>query len=119
MLSKHFEHLPEIANDAGGKDRLALALADNHQAGDAIATLRDLLATASPNYENQPVPQKKALMRMTPHQVMKMKAPTRIIRQQVTKTKPLTRTRPSRIPETATVMRTVPSLKAVRQDLDL
>ena len=26
-------------------------MGDNHQAGDAIATLRDLLATASPNYE--------------------------------------------------------------------
>jgi hypothetical protein len=35
----------------GVKVRLALALADNHQAGDAIATLRDLLATASPDYE--------------------------------------------------------------------
>jgi outer membrane protein assembly factor BamD (BamD/ComL family) len=32
----------------GVKIRLALALQDNHQAGAAIATLRDLLATASP-----------------------------------------------------------------------
>jgi hypothetical protein len=32
----------------GVKIRLALALVDNHHAGDAIATLRDLLPTASP-----------------------------------------------------------------------
>src|SRR6266436_2051455 len=42
---------PKSRMTPGVKIRLALALADNHQAGDAIATLRDLLATASPNHE--------------------------------------------------------------------
>ena len=42
---------PKSRMTPGVKVRLALALADNHQAGDAIATLRDLLATASPDYE--------------------------------------------------------------------
>ncbi len=42
---------PKSRMTPGVKVRLALALADNHQAGDAIATLRDLLAKASPNYE--------------------------------------------------------------------
>jgi TolA-binding protein len=42
---------PRSRMTPGVKVRLALALADNHQAGDAIATLRDLLATASPNYK--------------------------------------------------------------------
>jgi TolA-binding protein len=40
---------PKSRMAPGVKIRLALALADNHQAGDAIATLRDLLATASPD----------------------------------------------------------------------
>ena len=40
---------PKSRMTPGVKIRLALALADNHQAGDAIATLRDLLATASPD----------------------------------------------------------------------
>ena len=40
---------PKSRMTPGVKVRLALALADNHQAGDAIATLRDLLATASPD----------------------------------------------------------------------
>ena len=40
---------PKSRMTPGVKIRLALALADNHQAGAAIATLRDLLA-ASPNY---------------------------------------------------------------------
>src|SRR5206468_8161793 len=40
---------PKSRMTPGVKIQLALALADNHQAGDAIATLRDLLATASPN----------------------------------------------------------------------
>jgi TolA-binding protein len=40
---------PKSRMTPGVKIRLALALADNHQADDAIATLRDLLATASPN----------------------------------------------------------------------
>jgi TolA-binding protein len=38
---------PNSRMTPGVKIRLALALVDNHQAGDAIATLRDLLATAS------------------------------------------------------------------------
>jgi TolA-binding protein len=42
---------PKSRMTPGVKVRLALALADNHQAGDAIATLRDLLATASPDYK--------------------------------------------------------------------
>jgi tetratricopeptide (TPR) repeat protein len=41
---------PKSRMTPGVKVRLALALADNHQAGDAIATLRDLLATAAPNH---------------------------------------------------------------------
>jgi TolA-binding protein len=40
---------PKSRMTPGVRVRLALALADNHQAGDAIATLRDLLATASPD----------------------------------------------------------------------
>src|SRR5437016_9232752 len=40
---------PKSPMTPGVKIRLALALADNHQAGDAIATLRDLLATAAPD----------------------------------------------------------------------
>jgi TolA-binding protein len=40
---------PKSRMTPGVKIRLALALADNHRAGDAIATLRDLLATASPD----------------------------------------------------------------------
>src|SRR5206468_2423646 len=40
---------PKSRMTPGVKIRLALALADNHQAGGAIATLRDLLAKASPN----------------------------------------------------------------------
>ena len=43
---------PKSPMTPGVKVRLALALADNHQAGDAIATLRDLLATASPGQGN-------------------------------------------------------------------
>ena len=39
---------PKSQMTPGVKIRLALALVDNHHAGDAIATLRDLLATASP-----------------------------------------------------------------------
>jgi TolA-binding protein len=42
---------PKSRMTPGVRVRLALALADNHQAGDAIHTLRDLLATASPDYE--------------------------------------------------------------------
>src|SRR5204862_2525193 len=38
---------PKSRMTPGVKIRLALALADNHRAGDAIATLRNLLATAS------------------------------------------------------------------------
>ena len=40
---------PKSRMTPGVKIRLALALSDNHQAGDAIATLRDLLATALPD----------------------------------------------------------------------
>jgi outer membrane protein assembly factor BamD (BamD/ComL family) len=43
---------PKSPMTPGVKVRLALALADNHQAGEAIATLRDLLATASPGQGN-------------------------------------------------------------------
>jgi outer membrane protein assembly factor BamD (BamD/ComL family) len=42
---------PKSRMTPGVKIRLALALADNHQSGAAIATLRGLLATASPNSE--------------------------------------------------------------------
>ena len=42
---------PKSRMTPGVKIRLALALVDNHHAGDAIATLRDLLATASPQQE--------------------------------------------------------------------
>jgi TolA-binding protein len=42
---------PKSRMTPGVKIRLALALADNHQAGDAIAALRDLLATGSPKQE--------------------------------------------------------------------
>jgi outer membrane protein assembly factor BamD (BamD/ComL family) len=48
-LQAFLKTFPESRMTPGVKIRLALALADNHQAGDAIATLRDLLATASPN----------------------------------------------------------------------
>ncbi|PYL24138.1 MAG: hypothetical protein DMF37_08185 [Verrucomicrobia bacterium] len=48
-LQTFLKTFPESRMTPGVKIRLALALADNHQAGDAIATLRDLLATASPN----------------------------------------------------------------------
>ncbi len=42
---------PKSRMTPGVKIRLALAFVDNHHAGDAIATLRDLLATASPEQE--------------------------------------------------------------------
>jgi len=42
---------PKSRMTPGVKVRLALALADNHQAGNAIGILRDLVATASPDYE--------------------------------------------------------------------
>lgn len=42
---------PKSPMTPGVKIRLALALADNHRAGDAIGTLRDLLATASPKQD--------------------------------------------------------------------
>src|SRR6266513_941468 len=48
-LQTFVKTFPKSRMTPGVKIRLALALADNHQAGDAIATLRDLLATASPN----------------------------------------------------------------------
>src|SRR5206468_11067956 len=51
ILQMFLDTFPKSRMTPGLKIRLALALADNHQAGDAIATLRDLLATASPNYE--------------------------------------------------------------------
>jgi TolA-binding protein len=40
---------PKSRMTPGVKIRLALALVDNHHAGDAISTLRDLLTTASPD----------------------------------------------------------------------
>jgi len=48
-LQMFLETFPKSRMTPGVKIRLALALADNHQAGGAIATLRDLLATASPD----------------------------------------------------------------------
>jgi TolA-binding protein len=48
-LQMFLETFPKSRMTPGVKVRLALALADNHQAGGAIATLRDLLATASPD----------------------------------------------------------------------
>jgi TolA-binding protein len=50
-LNTFVHTFPKSRMTPGVKIRLALALADNHQAGDAIATLRDLLATASPQQE--------------------------------------------------------------------
>ena len=50
-LNTFLQTFPKSPMTPGVKIRLALALADNHQAGDAVATLRDLLATASPNQE--------------------------------------------------------------------
>jgi outer membrane protein assembly factor BamD (BamD/ComL family) len=47
-LNTFLQTFPKSRMTPGVKIRLALALADNHQAGDAIATLRDLLAKASP-----------------------------------------------------------------------
>jgi TolA-binding protein len=51
-LQTFLKTFPKSRMTPGVKIRLALALADNHQAGDAIATLRDLLATALPNQES-------------------------------------------------------------------
>jgi len=48
-LQMFLDTFPKSRMTPGVKIRLALALADNHQAGGAIATLRDLLAKASPN----------------------------------------------------------------------
>ena len=53
-LQMFLETFPKSRMTPGVKIRLALALADNHQAGGAIATLRDLLATASPNQGEPP-----------------------------------------------------------------
>jgi TolA-binding protein len=53
-LQTFLQTFPKSRMTPGVKIRLALALADNHQAGDAIATLRDLLATASPNQGKAP-----------------------------------------------------------------
>jgi TolA-binding protein len=50
-LNTFLQTFPKSRMTPGVKVRLALALADNHQAGDAIATLRDLLAKASPPQE--------------------------------------------------------------------
>src|SRR5262249_28366045 len=50
-LNTFLHTFPKSRMTPGVKIRLALALADNHQAGDGIATLRDLLATASPQQE--------------------------------------------------------------------
>src|SRR5262249_42132497 len=47
-LNTFLQTFPKSPLTPGVKIRLALALADNHRAGDAIATLRDLIATASP-----------------------------------------------------------------------
>ncbi len=50
-LNTFLHTFPKSRMTSGVKIRLALALTDNHQAGNAIATLRDLLATASPQQE--------------------------------------------------------------------
>lgn len=50
-LNTFLQTFPKSRMTPGVKIRLALALADNHQAGDAIGTLRDLLATAFPKQE--------------------------------------------------------------------
>jgi TolA-binding protein len=50
-LNTFLQTFPKSRMTPGVKVRLALALADNHQAGDAIATLRDLLAKGSPPQE--------------------------------------------------------------------
>jgi outer membrane protein assembly factor BamD (BamD/ComL family) len=50
-LNTFLQTFPKSRMTPGVKIRLALGLADNHQAGDAIATLRDLLAKASPRQE--------------------------------------------------------------------
>ena len=53
-LQMFLDTFPKSRMTPGVKIRLALALADNHQAGGAIATLRDLLAKASPNQGEPP-----------------------------------------------------------------
>ncbi|HEU4771676.1 MAG TPA: outer membrane protein assembly factor BamD [Candidatus Udaeobacter sp.] len=50
-LNNFLQIFPKSPMTPGVKIRLALALADNHQAGNAIATLRDLIATGSPKEE--------------------------------------------------------------------
>jgi outer membrane protein assembly factor BamD (BamD/ComL family) len=50
-LNTFLQTFPKSSMTSGVKVRLALALADNHRAGDAIATLRDLLSTAAPKQE--------------------------------------------------------------------
>ncbi|HMF46577.1 MAG TPA: outer membrane protein assembly factor BamD [Candidatus Udaeobacter sp.] len=50
-LNTFLQTFPKSPMTPGVKIRLALALADNHRAGDAIATLRDLIAIGSPKQE--------------------------------------------------------------------
>jgi len=50
-LNTFLRTFPKSRMTPGVKIRLALALADNHQAGNAVATLRDLLATVSPEQQ--------------------------------------------------------------------
>ena len=59
-LQTFLKTFPKSRMTPGVKIRLALALADSHQAGDAIATLRDLLATASPNQGKPPSSEDKS-----------------------------------------------------------
>jgi outer membrane protein assembly factor BamD (BamD/ComL family) len=51
VLNTFLDTFPKSRMTPGVKIRLALALADNHQAGNAVAVLRDLLATASPQQQ--------------------------------------------------------------------
>ena len=50
-LNTFLDTFPKSRMTPGVKIRLALALADNHQAGNAVGVLRDLLATASPQQQ--------------------------------------------------------------------
>jgi predicted Zn-dependent protease len=50
-LNTFLDTFPKSRMTPGVKIRLALALADNHQASNAVAVLRDLSATASPQQQ--------------------------------------------------------------------
>jgi TolA-binding protein len=59
-LNIFLQTFPKSRMTPGVKVRLALALADNHQAGNAIATLRGLLAKGSPPQERSANAEEKA-----------------------------------------------------------